>query len=523
VSRRRAIISVYRKEGVEDLARGLVSRGFEVVSTGGTAEALRKAGVPVVGVTETTGFPEILDGRVKTLHPKIHGGILARRNEPAHLAALKEHGIPPVDLVVVNLYPFEDKVAKGASFDEALENVDIGGPTMLRAAAKNFRHVAVVVDPADYPVVLEQLDRAGGVDPATRLYLAQKAFRHTSRYEAAISGYFSQVEEKGGAYSVAETDDVFPYRLSPSYEKVQDLRYGENPHQRAAFYSDLGSTLYSVAAARKLQGKELSFNNILDLDAAWRLVTEFNEPSCVIVKHTNPCGTGVGATPLEAYERAWEGDPLSAFGGIVAVNRRIDAATAQKIASVFVEAVIAPGLEGEAKKTLAAKKNLRVMDMDTTGIHRVTGFDLRRVMGGVLAQEWDLHRLDRSKCEVVSKRQPTEDEWKALLLAWTVVKHVKSNAIVFANAVQTVGVGAGQMSRVDAARFAALKAKLPLAGTSAASDAFFPFRDGVDEIAKAGAVAIIQPGGSVKDEEVIAAADEHKMAMVFTGVRHFRH
>jgi len=523
VKKRRAVVSVYRKDGVEDLARGLAKRGFEIVSTGGTAETLRKAGVSVVEVAETTGFPEILDGRVKTLHPKIHGGILARRDRPAHVDSLAEHGIEAVDLVVVNLYPFEDKVAKGASFDEALEHVDIGGPTLLRAAAKNFRHVAVVVDPADYPVVLEQLDREGGVDPATRLYLAQKAFRHTARYEAAISEYFSQVEEKAGVYAVAETDTVFPYRLNPSYEKVQDLRYGENPHQRAAFYSDLGSTLYSVAAARKLQGKELSFNNILDLDAAWRLVTEFDQPACVIVKHTNPCGTAVGETLLSAYERAWESDPQSAFGGILAFNRRVDGPTAQKVASAFVEALIAPGLDGEAKKALAGKKNLRVMDMDTTGIHRVTGFDLRRVMGGVLAQEWDLHRLDRSRCEVMSKRKPTEEEWKALLLAWTVVKHVKSNAIVYASATQTLGVGAGQMSRVDAARFAALKARLPLAGSAAASDAFFPFRDGVDEIAKAGAVAVIQPGGSVKDEEVIAAADEHKLAMVFTGVRHFRH
>ena len=520
---KRAIVSVHHKEGVVELGRGLVARGFEVVSTGGTAKALREGGVPVRGVSEVTGFPEILGGRVKTLHPAIHGGILARSDVAEHRQELEKHGVVPVTVVVVNLYPFAETVARGAPFPEVVENIDIGGPTLLRASAKNFQHVSVVVDPLDYTLLLEQLDRPQGPDPATRLYFAQKAFRHTASYEAAIAGYFSQVEEKGGAYSVAETDDVFPYRLNPSYEKVQDLRYGENPHQRAAFYSDLGSTLYSVAAARKLQGKELSFNNILDLDAAWRLVTEFNEPACVIVKHTNPCGTGVGATPLEAYERAWEGDPLSAFGGIVAVNRRIDGPTAQKIASVFVEAVIAPGLDGEAKKTLAAKKNLRVMDMDTTGIHRVTGFDLRRVMGGILAQEWDLHRLDRSKCEVVSKRQPTEDEWKALLLAWTVVKHVKSNAIVFANAAQTVGVGAGQMSRVDAARFAALKAKLPLAGTAAASDAFFPFRDGVDEIAKAGAVAVIQPGGSVKDEEVIAAADEHKMAMVFTGVRHFRH
>jgi phosphoribosylaminoimidazolecarboxamide formyltransferase/IMP cyclohydrolase len=304
---------------------------------------------------------------------------------------------------------------------------------------------------------------------------------------------------------------------------VQDLRYGENPHQRAAFYSDLGSTLYSVAAARKLQGKELSFNNILDLDAAWRLVTELDDPACVIIKHTNPCGTGLGASPLEACERAWECDPVSAFGGILAFNRRVDAATARKLTAVFVEAVIAPGFEAEAKKVLGGKKNVRVMDMDTTGIHKVTGFDLRRVMGGMLAQEWDLHHLDRQKCEVVSRRKPSEDEWKAMLLAWTVAKHVKSNAIVYANAHQTVGVGAGQMSRVDAARFAAQKAKLPLSGCAAASDAFFPFRDGVDEVAKAGATAVIQPGGSVKDDEVIAAANEHNLAMVFTGVRHFRH
>jgi phosphoribosylaminoimidazolecarboxamide formyltransferase/IMP cyclohydrolase len=523
MSSKRALLSVYRKEGIVDLARGLEKRGFEIVSTGGTADELKRAGVKVVGVSEATGFPEMLDGRVKTLHPKIHGGVLARREKPEHMKALAEHGILPVDVVVVNLYPFEDKVAKGVPFDEAVENIDIGGPTMVRAAAKNFKSVAVVVDPADYNLLLEQLDLEGGIDSATRLYFTQKAFRHTARYEAAIAGYFAQVEVKEQGFGVAETEDIFPYRLALSFEKVQDLRYGENPHQRAAFYSDLGSTLYSVAAARKLQGKELSFNNILDLDAAWRLVTEIHDPACVIIKHTNPCGTGMGAGPLEAYERAWACDPVSAFGGILAFNRKVDAATAQKIAAVFVEAVIAPGFEGDAKKILAAKKNLRVMDMDTTGIHRVTGFDLRRVMGGLLAQEWDLHRLERAKCEAVTKRKPTEDEWKALLLAWAVVKHVKSNAIVFANAVQTVGVGAGQMSRVDAARFAALKAVLPLAGTVAASDAFFPFRDGVDEISKAGATAIIQPGGSVKDEEVIAAADEHKMAMVFTGVRHFRH
>jgi phosphoribosylaminoimidazolecarboxamide formyltransferase/IMP cyclohydrolase len=520
---RRALLSVYHKDGIVDLAKGLVSRGFEVVSTGGTADALRQAGVKVTGVSDATGFPEILGGRVKTLHPKVHGGILARRDVADDQKSLADHAIPLVDVVVVNLYPFEDKVAKGAAFADAVENIDIGGPTMVRAAAKNFAAVAVVVDPADYGLLLEQLDRKGGIDAATRLYFAQKAFRHTARYEAAIAGYFAQVEVKNGSYGVAESDDVFPYRLGLSFEKVQDLRYGENPHQRAAFYSDLGSTLYSVAAARKVQGKELSFNNILDLDAAWRLVTELDDTACVIVKHTNPCGTALGATPLEAYDRAWECDPVSAFGGIVAFNGRVDAAAAQKVASVFLEAVIAPGFDGEAKRILSAKKNLRVMDMDTTGIHRVTGFDLRRVMGGMLAQEWDLHRLEKDKCEVVTKRKPTDDEWRALLLAWSVVKHVKSNAIVYANAVQTVGVGAGQMSRVDAARFAALKAKLPLAGTVAASDAYFPFRDGLDEIARVGATAVIQPGGSVKDDEVIAAADEHKLAMVFTGVRHFRH
>jgi phosphoribosylaminoimidazolecarboxamide formyltransferase/IMP cyclohydrolase len=460
---------------------------------------------------------------VKTLHPKVHGGILARRSLAGHKKEMKDNAIVPIDVVVVNLYPFEDTVAKGAAFDAVVENIDVGGPSMLRAAAKNFRDVAVVVDPADYPRLLEQLDRKDGPDAASRLYLAQKAFRHSAKYEAAIAAYFAQVEARDDGFAVASAEDVFPYRLALSYEKVQDLRYGENPHQRAAFYSDLGSTAYSVAAARKVQGKELSFNNILDLDAAWRLVADIHDPACVIVKHTNPCGTAMGAGMSDAFARAWSCDPKSAFGGIVAFNRRVDATTARALAEVFVEAVIAPGYEGEAKAALAAKKNLRVMDMDTTSIHRVTGYDLRRVMGGVLAQEWDLHTLDRAKCDVVTRRKPTEDEWKALLLAWTVVKHVKSNAIVYANATQTVGVGAGQMSRVDAARFAALKAVLPLKGTVAASDAFFPFRDGVDEIARAGATAVIQPGGSVKDEEVVAAADEHGLAMVFTGVRHFRH
>ncbi len=523
MSSKRALLSVHRKDGIAELGRELAARGFEVVSTGGTAAELEKAGVKVTPVEAATGFPEMLDGRVKTLHPKIHGGILARRDLAAHKAALEKHGIAPVDVVVVNLYPFEDKVAKGAPFAEAVENIDVGGPSMLRAAAKNFASVAVVVDPSDYKLLVEQLDRPGGIDAPTRLYLAQKAFRHSARYEAAIAAYFAQVEAKDGGFAVADSEDVFPYRLGLTFEKVQDLRYGENPHQRAAFYSDLGSTLYSVAAARKVQGKELSFNNILDLDAAWRLVTELKDAACVIIKHTNPCGTGLGASTLEAYERAWAGDPVSAFGGIVAFNRRLEHEASEKIASVFVEAVIAPGFAPDARQALAKKPNVRVMDMDTTGIHKVTGFDLRRVMGGLLAQQWDLHRLEREKCEVMTKRKPTDEDWKAMELAWTVAKHVKSNAIVFANAVQTVGVGAGQMSRVDAARIAAQKAQLPLKGTAAASDAFFPFRDGLDEVAKAGAIAVIQPGGSIKDDEVIDAADEHGIVMVFTGVRHFKH
>ncbi len=523
MTRKRALLSVYRQDGLAELARGLASRGFELVSTGGTAEALRQAGVSVVGISDVTGFPEIMDGRVKTLHPKVHGGLLARRDVAEHMQAAKAQGIVPIDVLVVNLYPFEDKVAKGGPFDAAVENSDVGGPAMVRAAAKNFKDVAVVVDPTDYALLLEQLDHEKGIDAATRLYFAQKAFRHTARYEAALAGYFAQVEVREAGFAPAESDNFFPYRLMLSFEKIQDLRYGENPHQKAAFYSDLGSTLYSVAAARKLQGKELSFNNILDLDASWRLATEIHEPACVIVKHNNPCGVGLGASLVEAWDRAWACDPVSAYGGIIAFNRRVDPEAAKKVAGVFVEAVIAPGFEAGAKEALAGKKNLRVMDMETTGIHKVTGFDLKRVMGGLLAQEWDLTGFERDKCEVRTKRKPTEEEWKALGLAWVVAKHVKSNAIVFTNGVQTLGVGAGQMSRVDSARFAALKAQLSLKGSVVASDAYFPFRDGLDEIAKAGATAVIQPGGSIRDGEVIAAADEHKIAMVFTGVRHFRH
>jgi phosphoribosylaminoimidazolecarboxamide formyltransferase/IMP cyclohydrolase len=520
---KRAIVSVHRKEGVVDLARGLVARGYEVVSTGGTARALGEGKVPVRAVSDVTGFPEILDGRVKTLHPAIHGGILARPDMPEHAEALSRHGIAPVAVVVVNLYPFEETVARGASLAETIENVDIGGPTLLRAAAKNFASVCAVVDPADYTLLLEQLDRPEGPDGATRLYFAQKAFRHTAHYEAAIAGYFAQLEARETGLALAVSEEDFPYRLGLTFEKVQDLRYGENPHQRAAFYSDLGSTVRSIAAARKLQGKELSFNNILDLDAAWRLATELEPAACVIVKHTNPCGTAVGESLAEAWSRARECDPVSAFGGIVAFNRRLDERTARAMADLFLEAVIAPGFEPAAREALSGRKSLRVMDMDHTSVQRMGGFDMRRVMGGLLVQDWDLRVSDLARCDVVTKRKPSADELRALQLAWTVCKHVKSNAIVYANGTQTVGVGAGQMSRVDSARIAAQKARLPLKGTVAASDAFFPFRDGVDEIARAGATAVVQPGGSVRDEEVVAAADEHGLAMVFTGVRHFRH
>ena len=522
MQKKRALLSVFRKDGVEDLGRGLVALGYELLSTGGTAKSLGEAGIPVTSVSDLTGFPEILGGRVKTLHPKVFAGILAKRN-PQQLAELEAAAIAPIDVVVVNLYPFEDKIAKGASFDEAIENIDIGGPSMVRAAAKNFQSVSVVVDATDYRLLLEQLACPGGVDRATRLYFAQKAFRHTARYETAIAAYFAEIEGAGESFAKAPSDSVFPYRLNQSFEKIQDLRYSENPHQRAAFYSDMGSTMYSVAAARVLQGKELSFNNILDLDAAWRLVTDIEGTSVAIIKHTNPCGVGRGASLEEAFSRAWDCDPTSAFGGIIALSHRCDAAVAAKIAGSFFEAVIAPGFSTEARAALAAKKNLRVMDMDVTSIHRVTGFDQKRVMGGILAQEWDMSRFDRAACDPVSKRKPTPAEWAALGFAWNVVKHVKSNAIVFATADQTVGIGAGQMSRIDSVNLAAGKAQRPLAGTVVASDAFFPFRDNVDAIAKTGATAIIQPGGSVKDEEVVKAADELGLSMVFTGKRHFKH
>lgn len=516
----RALISVHNKEGVVDFARGLVERGFEIVSSGGTAEAIASQDVPVKHVSGMTGFPEILGGRVKTLHPLVHGGILARREIASDMEALTEHGIIPVDVVTVNFYPFEAKVAGECAIEEIIENIDIGGPSMLRAAAKNFMHVLPVVDPRDYSLLLGKMDE--GLDLATRLYLAVKAFRASARYESAIAGYMTQLQALGDELQVAEMESTFPNHLALSFDKVQDLRYGENPHQRAAFYREATGVPMAVAGARKLQGKELSYNNILDLDSAWRLVSEFEDTAAVVIKHTNPCGAALGETPVDAYVKAREGDPVSAFGGIVAVNRQLDRAAAKEIASTFLEAVIAPGFDADALEALSAKKNLRVLSVDDPPKAQWGGFNICRVLGGLLTQEWDLGS-EESKREVVTERQPTDEEMRALAFGWKVVKHIKSNAILVVKEGRTLGVGAGQMSRVDSCHLAVKKAQESLEGAVAASDAFFPFRDGVDVLADAGITAVIQPGGSIRDEEVIEAANERGLAMVFTGARHFKH
>ncbi|RMG49580.1 MAG: bifunctional phosphoribosylaminoimidazolecarboxamide formyltransferase/IMP cyclohydrolase PurH [Acidobacteria bacterium] len=522
---RSALISVYDKRGVIELAQGLHQLGVAIISTGGTARVLQQQGIPVRDVSEVTGFPEILDGRVKTLHPRIHGGLLAVRENQAHRQQVAEHGIPLIDMVVVNLYPFVQTIADpGATVQAIIENIDIGGPTLIRAAAKNFHDVAVVVDPNDYQMVLNEMRRSeGGLRLSTRLALARKAFAHTAEYDAAIADFFTNrlvLDETGKRLTVGEPS-VLPARYSLTLHKRQDVRYGENPHQQAALYHLSGESV-GVAFAEQLQGKELSFNNFLDLDAAWNLANEFEEPVCAIIKHTNPCGVATAETLLEAYTKARATDPVSAFGGIIAFNRRVDGETANEITKMFVEAIIAPDYDRAALEALARKKNVRVMRMgETDGVPQ--GLDWKRITGGLLLQTRDVHQLRREEVRVVSERQPTEEEMKGLLFAWTVCKHVKSNAIVFARPGQLVGVGAGQMSRVDAVKLAAMKAVLPLEGTVVASDAFFPFRDGVDEAVKAGATAIIQPGGSIRDEEVIAAANEHGVAMVFTGIRHFRH
>jgi phosphoribosylaminoimidazolecarboxamide formyltransferase/IMP cyclohydrolase len=510
---RRALLSVSDKAGIVELARALAALGAQILSTGGTAQLLAKEGVPVTEVSAYTGFPEMLDGRVKTLHPKIHGGLLARRDDPAHLQAIRAAGIEPIDLLVVNLYPFQATVADPACrLEDAIENIDIGGPAMLRAASKNHAGVAVVVDPADYAPVLAEIRASGGVGDERRYALAAKAFAHTAAYDGAIANYLSAPGAE------------FPRVLNLQFAKLQDLRYGENPHQRGAFYRDARPVAGGLASYRQVQGKELSYNNIADADAAWECVKSFQEPACVIVKHANPCGVGTGDTPQIAYDKAFRTDPTSAFGGILAFNRALDEATAAAISKQFAEVIVAPRIEPAALQVFAKKENLRVLEIPLS--HDVQAHDFKRVGGGLLVQSTDFHPLEKSSLKVVSKKKPTDSQLADLLFAWKVAQFVKSNAIVFCRGGATLGVGAGQMSRIDSARIASIKAanaKLQLAGSVVASDAFFPFRDGLDAVAEAGAVAVIQPGGSVRDDEVIAAADERGVAMVFTGVRHFRH
>ncbi|MDT7780668.1 MAG: phosphoribosylaminoimidazolecarboxamide formyltransferase / cyclohydrolase [Acidobacteriota bacterium] len=532
---RRALLSVSDKTGLVDFARALQSFGVEILSTGGTAKALREAGVEVRDVSDVTGFPEMLDGRIKTLHPRIHGGILAVRDNPEHARALEEHAIGPIDMVVVNLYPFEQTVAReGVTLAEAVEQIDIGGPAMVRSAAKNFNDVAVVTSPGMYSKLLEELSHTrGSLSLSTRAELARTAFWRTSVYDSFISNYLgANALPEGLAQKVAEAftmldemvaSETQPNALWPAFDlklrKIADLRYGENPHQDAALYD--ASDGAGVAQAELLGGKEMSFNNYVDADAAWQLVCDFDETTCAVIKHMNPSGVGTGASLEEAYRRALATDSVSAFGGVVAFNRAVDEATARAVTEIFTEVVIAPDFDAAAIELLKAKKNLRILRAGEA--LPPEGLDFKRITGGVLVQTRDTHRLRREDLKVVTRRAPTEEETEALLFAWTVCKHTKSNAIVYARAGQTVGVGAGQMSRVDSVRLGAQRAQLPVAGTVLASDAFFPFRDGIDEAARHGITAVIQPGGSIRDAEVIAAADEHNLSMVFTGVRHFRH
>jgi phosphoribosylaminoimidazolecarboxamide formyltransferase/IMP cyclohydrolase len=517
----RAILSVTDKSGIVDFAKNLAGMNVELFSTGGTAKLLRDSGVKVKDISELTGFPEMMDGRVKTLHPKVHGGILHVRNNPQHVAAAREHGIQPIDMVVVNLYAFEKTAAKpGVSFDELIENIDIGGPSMVRSAAKNFRDVAIVTSPDDYPGIADEMSKSGGeLGLPTRWRLAQKAFATTAAYDTAISSTLAGISLDGAGqkFQIAQSESAFPATLHFSLNKVMDLRYGENPHQRAAMYSDGSSA--GLANSRQLQGKELSYNNIVDLQAAWDLAQDFDEIACAIIKHTNPAGAATGATLREAYLRALETDPVSAYGGVIGVNRVLDGPTAEEMAKLFVEAIAAPGFDAQALARLAAKKNLRLVEVKAIQPR----YALKAVSGGMLVQDPDIRPLTSSELKVVSKRKPSDVEMRALMFAWKVCKHVKSNAIVYAREGQTVGVGAGQMSRVDSCKIGAMKAILPVQGTVAASDAFFPFPDGVEEIAKAGATAVIQPGGSMRDQEVIDAADRLGLAMVLTGIRHFRH
>jgi len=520
-----ALLSVSDKTGLLDYARGLTRLGIALLSTGGTAKALAEAGIEVTEVGAYTGFPEMLDGRVKTLHPRVHAGILARRDDPAHAAALEMHSIPTIDLVVVNLYPFRETVAKpGCTLDDAIENIDIGGPTMVRAAAKNWRDVGVVVDPADYEAVLGELAANGRVlSMATRFALARKAFSHTASYDGAISNWLTARGPDGAAAA-------FPERFNLQAIKVQDLRYGENPHQQAALYRDERPAVGTIATYRQLQGKELSYNNLADADAAWECVKTLaddpNAAGCVIVKHANPCGAAIADTPLAAYGAAFATDPVSAFGGIIAFNRPVDGSTLDAVAAQFLEVLIAPGYTQDALAAIAQKKNVRVLEVALPQAPAGGELDLKRIGGGLLVQSADALGIAASDLRVVTRRAPTAGELADLLFAWRIAKFVKSNAIVYCRNGRTLGIGAGQMSRVDSARIAAIKAqaaRLDLAGSVAASDAFFPFRDGLDVVADNGAVAVIQPGGSVRDAEVVAAADERGIAMVFTSIRHFRH
>lgn len=530
----RALISVSDKTGIVDFARGLVARGYEIVSTGGTARTLRGADVPVLGVSDITGVPEMLDGRVKTLHPSIHGGILARRDRQDDMEALARHGIGLVDVVAVNLYPFVEAAADAATpFERLVEEIDIGGPSLVRAAAKNFVDVLVVVSPDDYARALDALDREGGPGPAFRFELARKAFTHTAAYDTAIAATLDTVTSGAEGFT-RPSPAPMPSRLTLALTKRQDLRYGENPHQAAAWYhADPASGL---GAARVLQGKELSFTNLLDLDAAGRIAAEFDEAAAAVIKHTNPCGAAIGESIEEAYVRAREADSMAAFGGIVGLNREIDEDTARAIVSTRIDAVVAPGVAGGASAILASKPNMRVVVADLRdGGNEVLARDIRSIRGAVLVQDRDLVHEARapwpvkgagdSGLRVVTRRVPTDEEWKALRFAWRVCAHVKSNSVIFTTATHTLAVGAGQMSRVDAVRVAMMKAGRPdgLRGSVAASDAFFPFRDGLDAVADAGATALAQPGGALRDEELIAAADERGLAMVFTGMRHFRH
>ena len=526
----RALLSVSDKTGIVELARELQNLEVEIISTGGTANNLREAGIEVRDISSLTGFPEMMDGRVKTLHPRVHGGLLALRENTEHVASMREHGIEPIDLVIVNLYPFEETVAKpDVTSEQAIEQIDIGGPSMIRSAAKNFRDVTVVVDPERYERVLTELrENDGATTLALRQELALDAFSRTAEYDSAIAEYFFDLECQNEATEDAEDESTgdFPDAAVLVLQKLSDLRYGENPHQGAALYQSIAISTepnedpQGLAGATLISGKEMSFNNYVDAEAAWQLVGDFDEPACAIIKHTNPAGVGLAKTLAEAYQKALATDPVSAFGGIVSFNRPVDVGAATEAIKIFTEVIVAPGYSDEALALLQTKKNLRVLQINSDASEKL---EYRQISGGMLVQARDIHRLKREDLVVVTQRTPTDEEIEALLFGWTVCKHTKSNAIVYARAGQTVGVGAGQMSRIDSVKIGAMRAQLPVAGSVLASDAFFPFRDGLDEAAKYGITAVIQPGGSVRDEEVIAAADEHGLAMVFSGIRHFKH